>query len=198
MDLFDDPPDRESKPKAATIPPPEMKKVVVDLAEVPPEKREQLAANAEIAGFEVKNKHLLDEMRQAKREPKQALLMEFPTNPPSEVQGMTPLFRLSRQRDLDILFAGLNIGPVFQDAVELAVKNKFLKGSSEAEMATKHFVVFVYLAIALPFGQSEDTMMDCGWSLTWMAPRQFERIMPKALRERLWHRYMVQAGWQPL
>lgn len=185
-DLFDGMFDSGKKPPAkpaskAPVQAP-VAKPVIDLAEVSPDKREQVAANAEIAGFEVKNTHLLKEARKIQA-PQNALLMEFKDNPPSEVQGMTPLFRMSRQRDLDILFCGLNIGPVFQDQVELAIKHKFLAGASEAEIADEHFVAFVYLAIALPFG--EDDSMNTGWGLTFFCPKQFERILPKALRAHL-------------
>lgn len=155
---------------------------VVDLAEVPVDKREQLVANAEIAGLEIKNRHLLEEAKKI-REPQKAMLMEFPKNPPAEAQDMQPLFRLSRQRDLDILFCGLNIGPVFQDKVEAGVKTKFLNDAPPEEVANHHYVVFVYLAIALPFGENDS--MSSGWSLTFFCPREFERIMPKSLREHL-------------
>lgn len=181
MDLFDDPVVRPSvKPKAEIVPPPQ--KTVIDLAEIAPDKREQVLANASIAGFEVKNQHLVEEARKTHK-PKQALLMEFPENPPPEVEGMKPLFRMSRQRDLDILFCGLNIGSVFQDQVEASIKKKFLDPNRPEEIANSHFVVFVYLAIALPFGEND--AMSTGWSLTFFCPREFERIMPKALREHL-------------
>ena len=181
MDLFDEPADRPSvKPKVQLEAPPQ--KTVIDLAEIAPEKREQVLANAAIAGFEVKNKHLVEEARKAHK-PKQALLMEFPENPPPEVEGMKPLFRMSRQRDLDILFCGLNIGSAFQDQVEAHVKQKYLDPNNPEEVVNSHFVVFVYLAIALPFGENDK--MSTGWGLTFFCPREFERIMPKALREHL-------------
>lgn len=189
FDMFGD----EPAPKAATPKPQEKQQEVkpaplpkqpdeIDLANVAPEKRERLLSQAKLLGWKVKNEHLVEESK-AITGPKEAMLLEFPENPPSEAQGMTPLFRMTRQRDLDILFCGLGIGPIFQDKVELAIKNKFLDSSAPERIVGEHFVVFVYLAIALPFG--EDDKMHTGWALTFFCPKEFERIMPKALRVHL-------------
>lgn len=163
--------------------------VVIDLANVKPEKREIILAGAKASGMKVKNEHLVHEIK-SKKGAKEAMLLEFPQNPPSQAQGMTPLFRMCRRKDLDILFCGLNIGPVFQDQIEKAVKEKHSVGDSPEEVFKEHFVVFIYLAIALPFGDNEN--MNSGWSLTFLAPKQFERIIPKALRTHLdidiWHK----------
>lgn len=161
---------------------PEEKEIVVDLAEVPPEKRELVAAGAKNAGMKVINEHLLAEARKPLG-PDKPLLLEFPENPPSEAQEMIPLFRLSRRKDLDILFCGLNIGPSFQDKLEEVIKEKFQVESSKDGIYNEHFVVFVYLALALPFGGNDS--MDSGWSLTYFPPKSFERIIPKAMRTRL-------------
>jgi len=155
---------------------------IIDLADVLPEKREAVAHGAKLANIKVINKHLLDEARKPKA-PRQAMLLEFPENPPSEAQGMTPLFRLSRRQDLDILFCGLNIGPMFQDRIEAAVKKKYEVEDKQDGVLNEHYVVFIYLALALPFGENEQ--MNSGWSLTFFPPKNFERIIPKALRTRL-------------
>ena len=165
------------KPAAPQLP------IEIDLATVVPEKRALMLARAEMGGITVRNAHLVDQAPTSSKQERRALLMEFPENPPPEVVGMRPLFRMTRRNDLDLLFTGLPVGSIFQDRLEDAVKEKHTKGLSATEAMAKHFVVYVYMAIALPY--SDDGSSGDGWGATIFCPKEFERVIPKALRVHL-------------
>ena len=156
----------------------------IDLAKIKPEDRQAVVDGAKHIGKKVINLHLLSERPPARHQAKQAISLEFPDDPPPEAIKDTPLFRLSRRRDLDLYFCGLPIGPTFQDRLEDIIKAKALNKYSADELAGKHFVLYTFLALAIPYGVYDPTL-TVGYGTETPAPfmpQHFNRIFPKAVR----------------
>ena len=156
----------------------------IDLAKVKPEDRQAVVDGAKHIGKKIINLHLLAVKPPPRHQAKQAISLEFPDDPPPEIIKDTPLFRLSRRRNLDLYFCGLPIGPVFQDRLEDVVKAKALNKYSADELAGKHFVLYTFLALAIPYGKYDPTL-TVGEATELPAPfmpQHFNRIFPKAVR----------------
>lgn len=150
----------------------------LDLAKIPPELREVAYAAAKQAGARIENEYLASEKVKRNEPPANALSLDFSSAIEKEANGLTEPFRLSKRRDLDVLFDGLNVGPQFQDAIVADFKEKLEKEGHRPN--DLHFIIYIYLALAIPNDREADD--GSRWSTGAISPKDFQRLVPKEVR----------------
>lgn len=158
--------------------------ISLDLAKIPPELRAVAAAAAKQAGTKIENEHLLAEKK--KDPPQNAMTLDFSDDALKEASGDTEVFKVSKRRDLDVMFDGLAIGPQFQDEIAKQLREEVEKiGKNPIET---HFVVYIFLAIAVPNDKEADD--GSRWATGPASPKDFQRILPREVRNhfkiRMW------------